>query len=224
MIPFSSTEWRRLTENAFLLPQEDGRVLVYPHAYLGAGYLIDGWQRAGYESWVSERRGAGAHGRRMVILAVVCGVPLLASFVLEQIAPGLLMIGFLLSFVAAGWAVLAVLQRRFQEAFPEARRARGRRPWGRIFKGLLVSRACHLWRCVLCFAVGLTMVVLPAVQRLPYWHIVAREAPDHLVFQLATLALWLAFTGLAGFLIVQHVRFRRRHHRAPRPEDLGTLL
>ncbi|MEM7223421.1 MAG: hypothetical protein AAF495_10605 [Pseudomonadota bacterium] len=213
-----------MTQNAFVLPLVDGRLLVYPHAYLGAGYLLSGWQRAGYESWVQERRESAGGGRRLMILAALGGVPLVASFVLDRIAPKLLMIGFLMSFLVAVWAVLAVLQHQFRQAFPEAVRAPRPRPWRRIFKGLLVSRACHLWRCVLFFVIGVSIVVYPALVRVSYWRVLAEEAPDQLVFQLATLLVWLAFIGVTGVFIVQHILFRRRHRRAPRPEDLEDLL
>ena len=224
MVPFSRQEWHSLTDAAFVLALDDGQVLVYPHALVGAGYLLQSWQLAGYRAWLQERRAAARGGRRLAVLAVLGAVPLATSFLLERVAPGLIMTGFLLSFLAAGWAVLAVLQGQFRQTFPEARRAPGPRPWGRIFRGFLVSRACHLWRCTLVFVVGLAMVVYPALARLPYWGTFAGEAPDHLVFQAITLLVWLAITGTAGWFIVQHIRFRRRHHRAPRPDDLGTLL
>lgn len=212
--------------HAFVLRQEDNSYLVYPQTVICPAYLLNKGELEVYLDWLRDHSSLKFAARDLVV-GLGASLPiLLLVLVFAWIAPQYSMSGLLIGLIGMFSGILYFANRQFRAKFPRAPRVRANRPWRRVSRGMLVSRPFLLWKCVVFLLVNLALVLFLVLFLLGNWRAApwAHFGPDMFIFISLTYSFWLLIIAVSGYFIAQHLRFRTRYHRAPRPVYLDTLL
>ena len=205
---------------AYIAYRPDGSAVVYPDGLLGRGYLLSQLQ---LETYLAER-----DRRLQPVIGRQKRYGILAWLGFGLLAVGLLVSGTEFVLLAAMLAAIPMLLaalvwtrrrtvKKFATLFPGAPRAVDAARYRRWTLAMLMSPGFAVWRCTTIASVALVVLASAMLG------LVSGETPHELAIAALSGAIALWLIAQYGYLLAQHIRFRLRHHRAPRADDLKAL-